>query len=413
MLDPNPWFWFALIATVGLYKLELLTSLLNLSRLGTQPPEALRDDLDEDAWEKLREYIGAQSRADILQRSLQLGLFLVFWWAGGFPWVNQYAQTLHPHPILQGLAFIGILWLATSLVSLPFDAWDTFGIEARFGFNKTTVRTFITDRLKGTLLAFIFGAPLLAFILWLFDNVENAAFYGWLTLSSFTLLMSFIAPRLLMPLFFKFEPLKDASLQQAVIDLAKRLKFPVAEVSVVDGSRRSSKANAFFTGMGKTRRIALFDTLVDSHPREEILAVLAHEIGHWQRGHVPKQLALSILTNAILFALLHFAIHSETLSAAFGIAPATTAVNFVLFFIVVTPITELIGVFGSWISRKNEFEADAYARDAMQDSAPLASALHRLNRDHMNHPTPHPLHIILHHSHPPVLERLAALRGNS
>lgn len=411
MFDPNPWFWFALVATVGLYKLELLTSILNLSRLGTEPPEALRKDLDQDAWEKLREYVSAQSRADILQRSVQLGIFLVFWWGGGFPWIDSLAQNLHPHPIAQGLAIIGMLWVGSSLISLPFDAWDTFGIEARFGFNKTTVGTFITDRIKGALLAFLFGAPLLGFILWLFDHVESAALYGWLTLSGFTLLMSFIAPRLLMPLFFKFEPLKDAALQGDVMAMAKRLKFPVAEVSVVDGSRRSSKGNAFFTGMGKTRRIALFDTLVDSHPREEILAVLAHEIGHWQRGHVPKQLALSIVSNAILFSLLHFAIHSPGLSAAFGVSSSIAAWNFVFFFIVIAPVTEVIGMGSSWLSRKYEFEADAYAREAMQDSTPLANALRRLNRDHLNHPTPHPLHIILHHSHPPVLERLSALQS--
>jgi len=256
----------------------------------------------------------------------------------------------------------------------------------------------------------LLGVPLLSLLLWLFKNFEWAALYGWLAMSAFSLLMSWLSPRFLLPLFFKFQPLGDASLREAIQQLSQRVNFPIADVSVVDGSRRSTKANAFFTGFGKLKRIALFDTLLQ-HTQPEILAVLAHEVGHCKRRHVPKQIVLSLLVSALLFALLHFALRDPRLGAAFGVVHPSVAWGFVFFGVIYQPASMMLGWIGSHLSRKYEFEADAFARDTMGGPDAMASVLMKLSRDHLSNPTPHPFYVFLHYSHPPVLQRLAALRG--
>ena len=408
MLEFNFWFWWALAAMVFFYKLELLSSLLNLSRLPSEPSH-ITGSHDEESWEQLRDYITTKTKFDILQSSISLGLLFAFWWGGGFGWLVNWVESWRLNTLGTGLAFIGVIWLATFLFGLPFEIWDTFGIEARFGFNKTSAGTFIGDRIKTLLLTFVLGAPLLLTLLWLFEHVAYAALYGYLIFTAFTLLLSFLAPRFLLPLFYQFKPLEDETLKAAVMKLSERLKFPVTEVSIIDGSRRSTKANAFFTGFGKSRRIALYDTLVEKQNEQEILAVLAHEIGHWNRRHVPKQMILSFVTTGILFTLLHFALPSAALSSAFGVNHAGTAWNLVFFLIVASPLSQLVGIISSWISRKFEFEADAFAKEAMHSGEPLASALAKLDKDHMSHPCPHPMEVFLHYSHPPSSERLAAL----
>jgi STE24 endopeptidase len=409
MMETNPWFWLALIATVGLYKLELLATMLNLSALSPTVPEKLRPQVDDERHERALEYARRTAKTGVVEASTQLGIFLTFWWGGGFSWMDGWIRGTGLDPILAGLAVFGLYFLAQSLLALPFDLYDTFVVEAEFGFNKTTPATFLGDRIKGLALGAILGLPLLAFILWLFMHVELAALYAWLTLTAFSLLISFLSPRLILPLFYKFQPLPDESLRQAIMELSRKLGFPVAEVSLVDGSRRSSKANAFFTGFGKLKRIALFDTLVQNHSREEILAVLAHEIGHSKRKHVPRQMALSLVTSALMFLLLHLSIHDPRMTAAFGVAGPSVAWSLLFFTIMYQPMSTLTGLVGGWLSRKYEFEADAYAKEAMGGPQPLVSALSRLSSDHLSNPTPHPFYVFLHYSHPPLLERLAAL----
>lgn len=411
MTFTNPWFLLALLATVGLWKLELLATLLNMSALSQKVPERLQGVMTDEEHERAMEYARISARFDVIQSSVSLGAFLCFWWIGGFSWVDAWLSGQGWGAIPTGIALFAVLFLAQSLLSLPFDLYDTFVIEAGFGFNKTTPATFLMDRLKGMLLAALLGLPLLALLLWLFANVPLAALYGWLAVNVFSLVLSFLAPRIILPMFFKIEPLQDAALKEEIMALAKRLAFPVAEVSMVDGSRRSTKANAFFMGFGKTKRIALYDTLLQNHSREEILAVLAHEIGHNKCRHVPKQMALSVVTSALMFALLHFALHDPRLGAAFGVMQPSIAWGMAFFGILFAPLSTVLGLFSSWLSRKFEFEADAFARAAMQSSKPLVDALSRLTKDHLGNPTPHPFYVALHYSHPPVLQRLAALES--
>lgn len=411
MSADNPWFLLALLATIGLYHLELIATLLNLSALRPEPPDEMRETTDQDTHERTLEYARVTARQDVLESSISLTLLLAFWWLGGFGWVDHLIRGWHLSPITGGLAVIGVMFLARQLVSFPFDVYDTFVIERGFGFNKTTPATFLLDRVKGLALLAALGLPLVALLLWLFANSPYAALYGWLAVSSFSLLMSFIAPRLIMPMFFKFTPLEDAELRKKIDDLSKRLAFPVADVSVVDGSRRSTKANAFFAGFGKAKRIALFDTLLKNHTHDEVLAVLAHEIGHCKRRHVPRQIVLSLASSALMFALLQFALNDPRLCAAFGIGRTSIAWGLVFFSIAFQPLNLILSLAGGHLSRKYEFEADAFARAAMDSATPMIKALARLSHDHLSNPTPHPFYVFLHHSHPPVLRRVAALKS--
>lgn len=411
MFLSNPWFLLALFATIGMYHLDLIATLLNMSALREEVPERLRGSTSAEEHGRAVEYARVTARFDLLESTVKLAVFLGFWFSGGFGWIDQFVWGLRHGSVVSGLWVVSLLVIGHGLISLPFEWYDTFVIEKEFGFNKTTVLTFIMDRVRGAILSALLGWPLLAVLFWLFERFTLAAFYGWLVVSGAGLLMSWLAPRLIMPMFYKFRPLEDGALRDAILAMAARLEFPVAEVSVVDGSRRSTKANAFFAGFGRMKRIALFDTLIENHSQEEILAVLAHEIGHCKRGHVPKQILLSLALSGLMFALLHFAMRDPLLPAAFGVTVPSVAWAMVFFSIIYTPLSTLLGLLSGRLSRKNEFEADAFAKAAMGSATPMASALARLSRDHLSNPTPHAVYVALHYSHPTVLQRLEALEA--
>ncbi|MBE7495554.1 MAG: M48 family metallopeptidase [Verrucomicrobiaceae bacterium] len=404
----NPWFLAALIAILGVFHLEMIAKLLNLARYGLPLPERLKGVFDEETVKKGAEYAGKSARLDLIQNAFFLAVLLGFWWAGGFAWLDRTTAAWGWGELWTQVAVIGVIVLVKSLLSLPFEAWDTFGVEAEFGFNRTTPGTFILDRVKGMLLMLVLGVPLLALIVWFFQTQPLAAVWAWLCVTGFSLLMTWLSPRLLMPLFLKFTPLGEGSLRTAILALAQRLKFPVADVSVVDGSRRSSKANAFFAGFGKTKRIALFDTLVEKHTEDELLAVLAHEIGHCKLRHVPVQITIGLAETGLMFGLLHLALQSPAFFQAFGVSGRPVGLGLVFFAFLYQPLGLLLGLVSSAVSRRHEFQADAFAADACT-APPLMTALKKLSTENLAHPQPHPLTVALHYSHPPLVERLAAL----
>lgn len=408
MILSNPWFLAALLAILGVFHLDLIATLLNLSRYGLPLPERLKGVFDEETVKKAAEYAGRSARVDLIRDAFFLALLIAVWWSGGFAWIDAKAAEQGWSTLWTNVAALGVVVLVKSLLAIPFEAWDTFGVEAEFGFNRTTPGTFIMDRIKGMLLTLLLGVPLLALILWFFQTQPLAALWAWLCVSGFSLLMAWLAPRLLMPMFMKFTPLGEGTLRTAILGLAERLKFPVADVSVVDGSRRSSKANAFFAGFGKTKRIALFDTLIDKHNEEELLAVLAHEIGHCKLRHVPVQIAIGLAESALMFWLLHLALKSPAFFAAFGVHGQPVGLGLLFFSLLYQPLGMLLGLVSSAMSRKHEFEADAFAAQACT-AAPLMTALKKLSTENLAHPQPHPLTVALHYSHPPLGERLAAL----
>ena len=405
----NPWFLAAVLGVLGVFHLELIVTLLNLARLGRPLSPALAEVFPEKTCEKLQEYITDGKKVDFSKDAAFLVALILFWWGGGFGWLQSWATSFQFGPVETGVLVIALVLLAQTLIGLPFEIWDTFGVEAKHGFNRTTPRTFIQDQLKGLLLMAVIGLPVAWVIVWFFQTQTQAALYAWMFMASFSILMTFLAPRVFMPLFHDFKPLEAGELRDAILALSEKLDFPVKEVSVVDGSKRSSKANAFFAGFGKTRRIALYDTLIGSHSTEEIVAVLAHEIGHNKRRHVPVGMAVGLAEMGLMLFLLSWVLKSPGFFSAFGVAGTPVGMGLVLFGILYQPLGILTGLLGLALSRKNEFEADAFAAAAVGSSVPLMEGLKRLSRDHLAHPQPHPLAVFLHYSHPPLVERLAAL----
>ena len=406
----NPWFIAAVVGVLGVFHLELVATFLNLAQFRHALPQRLKEIFPDETVLKAGEYASKSARLDLLRSTLSVAVLVAFWWVGGFGAIERWSSGWGWGEIKTGVGVIGVLLLVQNLLSLPFDAWDTFKIEAEYGFNRTTVGTFIADRVKGLLLTALLGGPLLALVLWFFQTQAHAVLYTWLTVAIFSIVMAWLSPRLLMPLFLKFQPLESGPLRETLLALAARLKFPVVDVSVVDGSRRSSKANAFLSGFGKNKRIALFDTLIEKHSTEELEAILAHEIGHHKCHHVPQQLVLGLLESGLMFYLLHQALHSKAFFQAFGVAGQPLGLGLVLFSIVYQPASLLLGMVTSAFSRRHEFQADAFAKSACGNE-PLMTGLKKLSLDHLTHPNPHKLTVWLHYSHPPIGQRLAALEA--
>ena len=330
---------------------------------------------------------------------------------GGFGWLDQVVKNLGHGPFVSGLIFFGILIFSSSILGLPFEIYETFKIEAEFGFNNTTIKTFISDKLKGIMLGSIIGLPVLSLILWLFENIDMAWLWGWIFISSFSLLMAYLAPAFIMPLFNKFEPLEDGELKESINKMSKKCKFPLTELSVMDGSKRSKKSNAFFTGFGKNKKIALFDTLIANHSTKELVAVLAHEIGHFKKKHIIQTLVIGIAQTGVIFFLLGFFINSKPLSMAFGVSDPKVYCSLIFFTLLFKPISKILSIIMNILSRKNEFEADEFAARVTEDPDSLIKALKKLSADNLSNLTPHPFYVFMHHSHPTVNERVKALRA--
>jgi STE24 endopeptidase len=418
MTDWNFMALLILLAVFAVWKLEFIATLLNLKAFPTRVPEELAGVMNEEKLDEARRYLGANARVGILQSCISLAALVGFWAVGGFGWLDGVAISLAKDEVVVGLIFLTGLFLGQSILTLPFSVYDTFVIENRFGFNRSTPATFILDRLKGLVLAAVIGLPIGAAVLWIFGNVSHAWLWAWIVVTLFQLLLTWLAPSLIMPLFNKFTPMPDGELKQEIEGLGKRCGFPLDGVFVMDGSKRSSKANAFFTGFGKRKKIALFDTLIDKSTTPELLGVLAHEIGHFRRGHIKQRLAAGIFQTAVIFFLLGLATDPDgkfarLLFDAFGVQTISPHVGLVLFSILLEPVSKLLGVVMNAWSRKHEFEADAYAAEVTGDAAPLASALTRMTADHLSHPTPAALRVWLDYSHPPLLQRLRAMTKTS
>lgn len=409
MNPSNPWFLVAFGGVVILYHLNWVVSMLNLAQFGKPLPSTLSQLYTEEKRERCQDYHRQTTHLDLAQDTWQLALLITFWLSGGFEWLHVWSTSFRWHPVATGTFVLALTSLANSLLALPFSLWSTFKIEAAFGFNRTTLTTFLLDQVKALLLLSVLGLPLIALVVWLFESLTWAAAAAFATVALFSLLMTWVSPRFIMPLFLRFEPLPDGPLREAILALAQQLAFPVADVSVVDGSRRSSKANAFFAGFGRTKRIALYDTLIESHTQEELLAVLAHEIGHSKRGHVSRHLGVALAESALLFVGIHYALQSPDFFAAFGIQGTPVGLGLAVFAILYRPFSLLFALPGLKLSRLHEFEADAFASAAMGSPAPLETALKKLSSDHLSHPSPHPLAVSLHYTHPPLLQRLASL----
>jgi len=401
-----------LLALGAEYILNVVSDLLNLRSQQSDLPAEFTDTFDEDEYETAKEYNRVRTHFGLLQSTVGLAVLLVFWFAGGFAWLDTVVRGWGFGTVGTGLLYIGLLFGGQQLLALPFSAYSTFVIEERFGFNETTLRTFVLDRLKGLALSLAIGGPLLAVLLWFFVSTGPYAWvYAWLAVTAGMLLLQFVAPRYLMPLFNDFEPLEEGTLRKTLLSYADAVDFSLDDIYVMDGSRRSSKSNAFFTGFGSNRRIVLFDTLVDTLDVDELLAVVAHEMGHYKRNHIPQRMAISVVHTGVLFLLLSVFLQVDGLFHAFYVDTPTVYTGFVFFGLLYSPIDLLLSIpLNAW-SRRHEFEADRFAVTTTERTEPLVKGLKQLAETNLSTLTPHPLTVTLDYSHPPLLERIEAIRG--
>jgi STE24 endopeptidase len=406
----NPYLVFVIAALAGNFVMDLVVELLNLRHLDPRLPGEFVGYYDQEKYSRSQNYIRDQTRLALIQRSLTVAVVLAFMLLGGLNLVDHAARSLVSGSILTGLVFIFSLTVMSGLLSLPFTIVGTFVIEARYGFNKTTVATFVLDRLKGLGLAIVLGAPLLSLVLWFFGTAGKTAWLiVWITITLYQLFMTYLAPAVIMPWFNKFTPLEDGELKSGIEAYARAQRFRIKGVFKMDGSRRSSKTNAFFTGFGRFRRIVLFDTLIEKHSSEELLAILAHEMGHCRLAHIPKWMAASILQTGLLLWLLSFFIENPGLFAAFGMEHRSIYASLVFFSFLYSPVSTVLSVAMNWLSRRHEFAADRYAIASAGKAEAFIAALKKLSVDNLSNLTPHPWKVVLEYSHPPVLQRIQAL----
>jgi len=407
----NAYLVFILSVILIGYLLDVVISILNLGSLKAELPHEFLDVFDADRYARSQEYTRTTTRFSLVQNSIMTPITILFILLGGFHWTDTVARSFNQGSIVTGLVFTGLLLLLSGVAGLPFSIYSTFVIEERFGFNKTTVKTFVLDIVKSLVLGALLGGPILAAVLWFFETGGAFAWiYCWLIVVAFILAMQFLAPVVIMPLFNKFTPLEEGPLKEAITGYARCQRFKMKGIYTMDGSKRSAKLNAFFTGFGKYRRIVFFDTLLEKLSVNEIVAVLAHEMGHYKKHHIFKMMAASSLQMGIMFFILSLFMNNERLFAAFRMEHLSIYASLVFFGFLYSPISMLLAIIFNIFSRRHEYQADAFAAETTARPMELISGLKKLSVSNLTNLTPHPLHVFLNYSHPPVLERIRTLK---
>lgn len=388
---------------------DRLMDYLNASRWSNKLPGELAGIYDEEKYRRSQEYARVNMRFGIMTASLSFVLILLMLLLGGFGYLDSFVRQFTGDPIIMALLFFGILGLASDIISTPFDIYSTFVIEERFGFNRTTPKTYLLDKLKGWFLALLIGGGLMALFVWFYDTAGSLFWlYAWVMFSLFSIFMMMFYSTLIVPLFNKQTPLEEGALRTAIEAFAAKAGFKLDNIFVIDGSRRSSKANAYFSGLGPKKRIVLFDTLIKEHSTEELVAVLAHEIGHYKKKHTTKGVVLSVLNTGVMLYLLGLFINRPELSAALGGQEASFHLGILAFGLLYAPISMALGIMGNHLSRKHEYEADTFAAEHYA-AEHLQTALKKLSVNHLSNLRPHPAYVYVHYSHPPLLKRLEHL----
>jgi len=384
---------------------------LNKSRWKAELPEELEGIYDADKYSQQHNYRKANYGFSVLSDWFSFALIIVFLFAGGFALVNNWVMQWSSNSIIQSLLFFAVLGLGSSLLNLPFGIYGTFVIEERFGFNKTTPKTFVLDMIKSMLLTALIGGPLLALIMWIY-YVAGSYFwlYAWFVSSGFMIFMTMFYTSLILPLFNKQTPLEDGELRMAIEDFSKQAGFKLDNIFVMDGSKRSTKANAFFSGLGARKRIVLYDTLINDLETDEIVAVLAHEVGHYKLKHTLWGTITGVIQTGVILFVFGLVVDSPLLSQALGVNEPNFHIGMLAFGLLYSPVSFVTGLLMSMVSRKNEYAADAYAASFKLGNQ-LINALKTISVNALSNLTPHPLYVFFHYSHPPLLARIKAIRN--
>jgi len=384
--------------------------LLNILKLKAELPDELKGIYDEEKYKKSQEYHKTNAKFGFITATFNFIVVLTIVLIGGFGWVDELVSDHFSNSILTTLLFFGILFIASDIIHLPFSIYRPFVIEEKFGFNKTTPKTFLIDKIKGYLLGIIVGGLIIGILLVLINQLgKDFWIWFWLVIGIFMIFINMFYTSLIVPLFNKLKPLEEGELKTTIHAYSQKVDFPLTNVYVIDGSKRSTKANAYFSGIGSKKKIVLFDTLINNHSKEELIAVLAHEVGHYKKKHILIGLLLSLIQTGIMLYVLSLFIFNPVLSQALGSDRNSIGVNLVAFGILFTPISHIVGIFMNIFSRKNEYEADRYAAETYNGNA-LSTALKKLSVNNLSNLTPHPAYVFMHYSHPPLLQRLKALK---
>ena len=384
---------------------------LNAKHFDDPIPQELEDVYDTETYRKSQNYKKVNAKFSTLTSSFMLVITLLFFVLDGFAFVDQIARSISDNEIIVGLIFFGIIMLGSDILTTPFSYYKTFIIEERFGFNKSTPKLFLADKLKGWLMTIIVGGGLLALVIW-FYQISGSLFwvYAWIVFAVFALVMNMFYAKLIVPLFNKQTPLEEGSLRNKIEQYAATVGFKLNNIFVIDGSKRSTKANAYFSGFGSEKRITLYDTLINDLEEDEIVAVLAHEVGHYKKNHIIVNLFASVILTGFTLWLLGIFISNSIFSEALGVAEPSFHIGLIAFGILYSPISGITDFLMSILSRKFEYQADNFAKNTYAGD-PLISSLKKLSRNSLSNLTPHPLYVKLHYSHPTLLQRYRNLKG--
>ena len=405
--------FYIIIAILGIeFLIETLLDYLNSKRYGDPVPEELNDVFDAQEYQKSQNYKKTNYTFGLFTSTFSLLLTLCFLFFGGFEWVDDIARGISDTPIITALVFFGIIMIGSDIATTPFTYYKTFVIEEKFGFNKTTRATFLFDKIKGWLMLAMIGGGILAVVIWFFEWAGNGFWiYAWAVIAAFTLFMNLFYSKLIVPLFNKQKPLEEGSLKGKIEAYTKKAGFELKNIFVIDGSKRSTKANAYFSGFGKEKRVTLYDTLINDLEEDEIVAVLAHEVGHYKRKHVIFNIASSILLAGLTLFILSLFINNPEVSMAIGVSRPSFHAALIGFGILYTPISEITGLIMNYLSRKFEYQADDYAKNTFA-AMPLITSLKKLSKNSLSNLTPHPAYVFMHYSHPPLIARVKNLQAN-
>ena len=412
MMTSEEWLFVLIALLIFNYIFSSILSYVNDKCWNDNIPNSLKDFYSEEKYTKAKNYKKETGKLGFFSSSLSFVITFLLLYFGIYGIVSDYFASNYQNSFIQSSLFLITFYLFNTIISFPFQYYSTFKIETKYGFNKTTIKTFFLDKTKGIILGIIIGGLLLYSALWIYSNfVSGFWVYLWIGLSIFIIFMNMFYTTLIVPFFNKLTPLKESSLKEKINNFSNKIGYSINNIFIIDGSKRSTKANAFFSGLGPKKTIALYDTLVEKYTEEELVAVLAHEVGHYKKRHIFQSLVLSIIQTGLITYLFELCLSNDSLIYSLGGETITFHLGLIIFSILFSPIGLIIGVFMNFLSRKNEFEADEFAKKEY-NAKDLALALKKLSVDNLSNLYPHPFYVFVHYSHPPLIERLKALEQN-
>lgn len=408
-MKPETIFLIIIAILVVSFIIDQALDYLNAKHFNDPLPADLQDVFDDEEYKKSQRYKKEGYKFGFLTSSISLIATLLFFFLDGFAYVDGLARSVSNNEIIVALIFFGIIMIASDIISTPFSYYSTFVIEEKYGFNKTTRKTFFLDKLKGWLMGAVLGGVILGAIIWFYQSTgDNFWLYAWGLVTLFTVLMNLFYARFIVPLFNKQTPLEEGVLRSQIEKYASKVGFTLDKIFVIDGSKRSTKANAYFSGFGSEKRVTLYDTLINDLDEDEIVAVLAHEVGHYKKKHIIINLFTAIITTGFTLWLLSLFIGNPMLSEALNVSQPSFHIGLVAFGVLYSPISGITGLLMNYLSRKFEYQADDYAKNTFAGK-PLISGLKKLSKNSLSNLTPHPLYVFAHYSHPTLLQRFRNL----